>query len=141
MFMYYERGNPRASASPEVFVVLDPDLGDRSTYKRRDEGKPPDLALEVISPSSEVRSREENKTLNARLGIPEHLLFQPDPKRPEQRLVGYRPWGGDYVEVKPDSKSQPRGALRGETLGISLRPDGARLRLRNLETNRDYPWL
>ena len=32
-------------------------------------------------------------------------------------------------------------ALRSETLGVSLRPADKRLRVRNLETGRGYPWI
>ena len=111
--------------SPAVFVVLDDDLGNRSTYKLWEEAKPPDFALEVISPSCEVRNQADKRTLYVRLGIREYPLFQPGPKRPGRRLVGYRLWSGVYVEIQPGSGSEPRGALRSETLGVSLRPEGA----------------
>ena len=81
MFLYYEEGNPDASIAPDVYVVLDHDLGDRLVYKLWEEGKPPDFALEVISPSSELRNAKKKRALYEKLGIGEYFLFQPDPRR------------------------------------------------------------
>ncbi len=137
MFMYYEEGNPAASIAPDVFVVLEHDLGDRGVYKFWEEGKPPDFALEVISPSSEIRNALQKRALYARLGIGEYFLFQPDPRKRGRRLVGYRLWGGSYEEVPAD----PEGALRSTALGVSLRVEGKNLRLRSLESGQEYWWM
>lgn len=137
MFIYYEEGNPAVSIAPDVYVVLDHDLGDRLVYKFWEEGKPPDFALEVISPSSVVRNATEKRDLYARLRIGEYFLFQPDPRKRGQRLVGYRLWGTSYAEVPTD----PDGAVHSTALGVSLRVEGANLRLRSLATGRDYAWI
>ncbi len=137
MFMYYEEGNPAASIAPDVFVVLEHDLGDRGVYKLWEEGKPPDFALEVISPSSEIRNALQKRALYARLGIGEYFLFQPDPRKRGRRLVGYRLWGGSYEEVPAD----PEGALRSTALGVSLRVEGKNLRLRSLGSGQEYGWI
>ncbi len=137
MFMYYERGNPAASIAPDVFVVLDHDLGGRPVYKFWEEGKPPDFALEVISPSSELRNAEEKRVLYARLGIGEYFLFQPDPQRTGRRLVGYRLGDGTYAQVPADHS----GALRSRAVGVSMRVEGTNLRVRSLSTGQDYAWI
>ena len=136
MFLYYEEGNPAASIAPDVYVVLDHDLGDRPVYKLWEEGKPPDFALEVISPSSELRNAHAKRALYARLGIGEYFLFQPDQRRRGRRLVGYRLWGQSYAELA----AEPGGAVCSEALGVSLRAEGANLRLRSLATGQDYAW-
>ena len=136
MYLYYEEGNPAASISPDVFVVLEHDLGDRPVYKLWEEGKPPDFALEVISPTSEIRNGEERRELYARLGIGEYFLFQPDPRCRGRRLVGYRLTGASYDEVP----GEPGGALHSSALGVSLRVEGANLRLSSLESGQDYAW-
>ena len=87
-FMYYKEGNPAASISPDVYVVLDHDLGDRRVYKFWEEGKSLDFALDVISPSSEIGDSEDMRALYERLGIEEYFLFQPDPLKRGRRLVG-----------------------------------------------------
>ncbi len=137
MFMYYEEGNPAASIAPDVYVVLDHDLGNRGVYKFWEEGKPPDFALDVISPSSKIRNEVQKRTLYARLGIGEYFLFQPDPQKRWPRLAGYRLWGQSYEEVPAD----PDGAVHSTALGVSLRVEGANLRLRSLASGRDYAWI
>ena len=137
MFVYYEEGNPAASIAPDVYVVLDHDLGDRSVYKLWEEGKPPDFALEVISPSSAIRNAREKRELYARLGIGEYFLFQPDSRKRGRRLVGYRLWDQTYEELP----AEPSGAVRSAALGVSLRVEGQNLRLRSLASGRDYAWI
>ena len=141
MFLYYKKGKPRKSVAPHVFVVRDHDLGKRTTYKLWVERKPPDFALEVVSPTSKVRNQVDKKALYASLGIQEYFLFQPDMTRAEPRLLGYRLWGRRYVEVPPEPGSAHRRELRCETLGVSLRAEGELMRVRNLATGRDYPWI
>ena len=141
MFLYYKKGKPRKSVAPDVFVVRDHDLGKRMTYKLWVERKPPDFALEVVSPTSEVRNQVDKKALYASLGIQEYFLFQPDATRPEPRLLGYRLWGRRYVDVPPEPGSPHRRELCCETLGVSLRAEGELMRVRDLSTGRDYPWI
>ncbi len=148
MFLYYQEGQADKRlvrgkrvgkfVAPDVIVVLDHDLGDRGTYKLWEEGKPPDFAMEVISPSSEVRNREAKRELYARLGIQEYFLFQPDARRPGPRLAGYElgEWG--YRRLGPEVGTP--GAVRSEVLGVSMRPEGAFLRVRDLRSGTDYLW-
>ena len=135
MFIYYEEGTLK-SIAPDVYVVLDHDLGDRPVYKLWEEGKPLDFATDVISPSSDVRNAVEKRALYERLGIGEYFVFQPDPKREGPRLVAYRLQQGRYVGLLPDGD----GAIRSERLGVSLRAEGAKIRVRDLASGEDYPW-
>ncbi len=136
MFIYYEEGNPRKSIAPDLYVVLDHDLGDRMVYKLWEEGKPPDFALEVISPSSEIRNREEKVALYRQLGIGEYFVFQPLTEKPEPRLRGRRLVGCEYREVE----AEPGGGLLSARLGVELRVEGTNLRVRNAVTGREYAW-
>ncbi len=94
MFIYCEEGNPHRSLAPDVFVVLDHDLGKRQVDKLWEEGRTPDFALEVISPESRVRNEVDRRKLYERLGGGEYFLFQADPEQRGWRLVGYRLRGG-----------------------------------------------
>ena len=136
MFLYYEQGDNTKSVAPDMFVVLDHDLGRRGTYQLWVEGKPPDFALEVVSPSSKIRNHEDKRELYARLGIAEYFLFQPNEQQSGQRLWGYRLWGRHYVELR----AGPCEELVSERLGVTFRPEGAFIRVRNRETGRDYSW-
>ncbi len=136
MFIYHEEGNPRANIAPNIFVVRDHDLGQRPVYKVWEEGKPPDFALDVISPESEVRSEVDKRDLYERLGIREYFLFQPDRRQRGRRLVGYRLRGQSYREVEPEAT----GELRSLELGVEFRVEGQNLRLRNPKSGTDYCW-
>ena len=140
MFLYYQQGDRTKSIAPDVFVVLDHNLGGRGTYKLWLEGKPPDFALEVVSPESQIRNNVDKRRLYAQLGIKEYFVFQPDATRPEPRLVGHRLWGRRYVSVRPGPEAGMAGELRSERLGVSLRPEGELLRVRDLATGEDYAW-
>ena len=137
MFMYYPEDNPAASIAPDVYAVLDRDLGRRVVYKFWEEGKPPDFALEVISPSSKHRNSKDKRALYARLGIGECFLFRPAPRKRGQRLVGFRLWGESYHELP----TEPDGSGCSKALGVSFRVEGENLRVRNLASGQDYAWV
>ncbi len=148
MFLYYEKGQADERlvrgkrvgkfVAPDVIVVLDHDLGGRGTYKLWEEGKPPDFALEVISPSSEVRNRETKRDLYERIGIGEYFVFQPDTTRAGPRLVGYELKKRGYERLGPQVGLP--GSVRSDVLEVSLRPEGALLRMRDLRSGTDYLW-
>ncbi len=151
MFLYYAEGEADERlvlgkrvgkyVAPDLIVVLDHDLGGRGTHKVWEEGKPPDFALEVISPSSEVRNRVAKKELYERIGIGEYFVFQPGPERAGPRLVGYALEGSAYRDLGPDPELGPEaGSVRSEALGVSFRPEGSFLRVRNLRNGTDYRW-
>ena len=148
MFLYYAEGQADERlvrgkrvgkyVAPDVIVVLDHDLGGRGTYKLWEEGKPPDFALDVISPSSEVRNRQTERDLYARIGIREYFVFQPDTRRAGPRLVGYELGKSGYRRLGPQVGLP--GSVRSAVLGVSLRPEGAFLRVRDLRSGTDYLW-
>ena len=150
MFMYYAQGEADERrvhgrrvgkyVAPDVFVVLGHHPRKRSTYKLWEEGKPPDFVLEVISPSSELRNRRDKKALYSRIGVREYFLFQPDMRRSGPRLVGYTLRGGAYQELGPDPALPGAGSVLSEVLGVSLRPEGELLRVRDLGSGKDYSW-
>ena len=135
LFIYYIEGDPDSKIAPDVFVVLDHEVKDRPSYMVWKEGRVPDFALEVISPSSDIRNAEYKRDLYEQLGFGEYFLFQPDPDRPAPRLVGHRLTGGRYESVLPESG----GELRSEALGVLFRSDGKNLRVRDAVTGKDYP--
>ena len=68
-FADYEERNPDKSIAPDVFVVLDHGVGKRGLYRILEVGKPPAVALEVISPSSEIRNALDKRDPYERPGI------------------------------------------------------------------------
>ena len=137
-FIYYRPGDRTGWVAPDIYVMLDHVWKCRSPYRIWVEGKVPDFVLEVISPNSKIRNRVDKKALYSKLGVQEYFVFQPNEARLGERLVGYRLWGGEYVELRPDPRLGPERELRSETLGVSLRIAGPLIRVRNLDTGKDY---
>ena len=66
LLIYYDEGNPRVSVAPDVFGVED---RMRMSYKVWEEGKGPDFALEVASPSTWREDVGPKRSVYARLGV------------------------------------------------------------------------
>ena len=67
-FIYYERGNPRRSISPDCYVVFGVSreaVARHNSYWVWDVGKPPDFALEIGSSSTGRRDTGYKRTLYA----------------------------------------------------------------------------
>ena len=61
LLIYYERGNPRKSISPDVFVAFGVEKKQRNTYLTWAEAQTPDFVLEVASPSTFSKDMGEKK--------------------------------------------------------------------------------
>ena len=60
-FLYFERGNPRAVVSPDVYVVMRVPAHLRDTYLLWNEPKGPDFVLEVTSASTRREDRRRKR--------------------------------------------------------------------------------
>ena len=67
---------------PDVFVVCD-----ESKITDENIKGPPDLIVEVISPSTEVKDRREKKNLYERFGVREYILAFPEREYIERYLL------------------------------------------------------
>ncbi len=131
MFLYYEQGNPQRNVSPDVFVTRGiPREKDRPIYKTWEEGKGPDLVIELTSRSTK-REDERQKFALYRdiLGIREYFLFDPLAEYLKPSLKGYRLVGGDYIPIEP-----AEGRLPSEVLGLHFERDGRYLRIHDPTT-------
>ena len=79
MFLYYEEGDPRKVVCPDVFVTLNvPSNTKRRTFKVWEEGKGPDLVIEITS--KKTRKEDLHKKFDLYrdvLGVREYFLFDP----------------------------------------------------------------
>lgn len=112
-----EKGLPkRAFRGPDVFWVggVDPDRERKAWIAWEEDGRLPDLIVELLSPSTARNDRTVKKDLYARVfRTSEYFLYDPDRRRLEGfRLV--RP--GVYRPLEPDAE----GRLRSEQLGALL---------------------
>ena len=135
LYIYYVEGDPDSNIAPDVFVVLDHEVKPRPYYMVWKERRVPDFALEVISPTSDIRNAERKRDLYEQIGFGEYFLFQPNPDRAEPRLVGHRLTGDRYERVVPELG----GELRSEALGVLFRSDGKNLRVQDAVTGKNYP--
>ena len=142
-FIYYERGNPQRSISPDCYVAFDVDVDTiiyHNTYRIWAVGKPPDFALEIASESMAERDLTEKRDLYAQIGIGEYWRYDPtaDSRHYGEKLVGEHLVNDEYqrLPVAPDAEGRPRG--HSPTLGLDLVWDDGRLRFYDPATNE---WL
>ncbi|MCZ6679286.1 MAG: Uma2 family endonuclease, partial [Candidatus Poribacteria bacterium] len=73
LLLYYEKGNPKKSVAPDVFVVFGIEKKQRRTYLQWAEGKGPDVVLEISSKSTAQHDLTGKKDLYAQvLGVKEY---------------------------------------------------------------------
>ena len=135
--LYYEKGNPRASVSPDVVLVRGIEKWDRPLYKLWEEGRPPDFVIEVTSSSTRREDLAKKKDLYQRLGVSEYFLFDPTADYLNPRLQGYRLEQGRYRPLVHD----PDGSLLSRTTDLRLRPEGQNLRLIDARTGEKLLWI
>ena len=137
--IYYEQGNPAARVVPDLFVTLGTDGKRRLAYKVWEEGKVPDFVLDVASKLAEGDRDWRGKPARyAAIGVRECWRFDPTGEHFEPRLQGFRWEAGGYVEL-PASRDGVALTIRSEALGVDLRFDGERLRVRDPRTERVFP--
>ena len=118
MFVYYSELQSKQNdfRGPDVFVVLDTTRKMRRSWVVWEEdGRTPDLVIELTSPSTEAIDRGKKKDIYARvLQVAEYFLYDPF----EKRLEGFRlnVARREYEPITPDD----RGRLRSEVLGLWL---------------------
>lgn len=135
-FLYYEQGNPRRYVSPDVFVVRGiPKLPERRRYLLWEEGKAPDIVIELTS-SSTVNEDLESKFALYRdvLRVQEYFLFDPLRECLDPPLQGYRLRNNAYAPIR-----RVKGRVPSKVLGLHLEPDDWQLRLYDPATKRWAP--
>ena len=136
LLVYYEKGNPKKSFAPDVFVVLNIPNHKRKIYKLWEEGKAPDLIIEILSEKTWKNDTGKKKVLYGQLGVKEYFLYDPLDSFLDKPLMGY--WldkDGEYQPMALDEQSDWIG-LRSHLLHIELRIEGGQLRLYNPETKQ-----
>ena len=81
-FLYYERGNPRAVVSPDVYVVVGAAAHLRDSYLLWNEPKGPDFVLEVTLASTRRANERRKRDVYASLGVSEYFLLRPEGRVP-----------------------------------------------------------
>ncbi len=118
LLMYYERGNPKKSVAPDVFVVFGAPHRGRMHYKLWEEPAPA-FVLEVASRTTWKQDRDYKPTLYQRLGVQEYWRFDPTGAFFRPRLQGLGLRNGVYrpVPVRMDGQ---RRICRCDVLQLEL---------------------
>ncbi|MCC6873847.1 MAG: Uma2 family endonuclease, partial [Sandaracinaceae bacterium] len=99
-----------ARFAPDVLVVYDVEVKERTKWVVSAEGKGLDWVLEVHYGGDRKKDAQTNVARYARLGIPEYFIYD----RAAQRLIGYRlpsPDATSYAPIVPQVGRYPSAVL------------------------------
>ncbi|MBW4636878.1 MAG: Uma2 family endonuclease [Gloeocapsa sp. UFS-A4-WI-NPMV-4B04] len=129
LFIYYEKGNPRAVVAPDVFVVFGVNKGDRRSYKTWEEGnRAPDFVLEITSKSTQKEDQEIKPNIYAALGVREYFQYDPTGDYLNPQLQGSCLVEGNYQPIAATMLPNDVLSLSSEVLGLELRLQSGKLR-------------
>jgi len=131
MFVYFSLAQIKTLdfRGPDVFVVLGVPPVERKSWVVWEEGKSPDVVIELLSNKTAAVDKGEKKTIyQNQLKVTEYFWF--DPFSPED-LTGFYLMHGVYKELEPDD----RGRLVSDRLGLAL------TRWRGVYDDIDTVWL
>ena len=132
--LYFEQGNRSALVAPDVLIAFGVDGGSRLSYKIWEEGKPPDVVVEVLSEKTWRKDLRAKPGLYEALGVPEYWSFDQHRLSRDPPLVVRRLVNGSYRVDECDGTTG-----HSVTLGLDLRVEGTTLRLRDPATGLDLP--
>ena len=138
MFLYYEKGNPKANKSPDVMVTFGIDGTDpRRTFKTWVEGTAPHVIFEITSDSTWKIDVYEKPILYASLGDEEYYIFDPVDECLNPRFQGFELVDGAYrpMSIEPD------GSIVSPRLESRMIPEDYRLRLIHLRNHFKIPFM
>jgi Uma2 family endonuclease len=126
LLVYYEDGNPRKRAAPDVLLALEvPKEPPREYYLVWKEGKAPDFVVEITSKSTQKEDKNKKfEVYRDILRVSEYFLFDPTKDYLDPPLQGFRLAGAKYLAIRPIT-----GRLPSQVLGLHLERDGQKLRL------------
>lgn len=132
MFIYYVRGDHLKHVSPDLFVVrgVAKDTP-RKKYLLWEEGKGPDLAIELTSKSTREEDVDKKWLYREILGVREYVMFDPYAEYLDPPLQGFL-----LQESGDVSMPLVSGRLASEVLGLHFEREGQQLRLFDPATGR-----
>lgn len=130
VFLYYEKGNPRARRAPDVMVIKGVPSDEPDNYKTWVYGKAPDSIFEFSSRGTCDEDLYDRKELYERIRVKEYFLFDPKREYLDEPFIGFRLQGDKYVNIP----REPDGSLISQELGLRIYVEGTRLRGVVLET-------
>jgi len=124
ILLYYRPGNKRRHVSPDVMVVKGLPQRDRDNYLLWEEGRAPNVVIEVTSESTREEDLQDKLEIyRDEIGVAEYFLFDPRAEYLNPSLQGRRLRRGRYQSIAPVA-----GRLPSQELGLHLEADCSRLR-------------
>ena len=118
MFLYFSETQTRRNdfRGPDFFVVLDTVRRERKSWVVwGEEGRTPDVVVEVLSESTEKQDRGDKMRVYERvLKTPEYYLYDPF----AGRLEGFELSPSRYQPMKPDEDGRLTSTVLGLKLGV-----------------------
>lgn len=136
ILLYYEEGKPLKSVSPDVLFVRGIEKKLRRTYKLWEEGRMPDVVVEISSRKTWGDDWHVKFQLYARLGVKEYYLFDPEYDYLPEPLIAFRLTNGVYKKFKVK-----KNRVFSEALGLELVDTGETLRLFDPSSRQFLPTL
>lgn len=125
MLMFYEPGDKRKHVSPDVFVVHGIPKQLRGNYLIWEEGKAPDVVIEITSKTTRKEDLDVKFQLYQNvLRVTEYFLFDPLGDYLDPQLQGHRLVKGRYTPIRP-----VKGRLPSKILGLHFEANDKELRL------------
>lgn len=132
LLLFYQEGAGRKHIAPDVLVVMGIAKRRRDNFKIWEEGKAPDVVIEVTSASTRTDDLGSKKGLYAVLGVREYFIFDPLREYLPAGLRGFQLAGEDYIPMVGT-------ALKSQVLGLELRVVDSSLRLFDPATGELLP--
>jgi len=134
LLLYYVEGDPGKSTAPDVFVVRGVAKRERRTYKLWEEGRVPQVVIELSSQATWGDDLQRKWRLFERLGVEEYFIFDPQYNFLWEPLLAYRLVNGEYVQLEVQDRR-----VRSEVLDLELVDTGETLRLFDPHTGQFLP--
>jgi Uma2 family endonuclease len=135
LLVFYEEGNRLKHVSPDVFMVRSVPKHDRPNYLVWQEGKAPQVVIELTSKTTRDEDLDTKFALyRDTLKVKEYFLFDPLGDYLDPQLQGHRLRQDQYRAIRPVN-----GRLPSQVLGLHLEPSGRDLRLFDPDTRRWLP--
>jgi Uma2 family endonuclease len=127
LFWYPVEGKPKIRTAPDTLVVIGRPKGDRGSYIQfLEDGIPPQVVYEVLSPGNRPRQMAKKFRFYEKYGVEEYYIYDPD----NSKLTGYQR-SDKKLKAIPDMNGwvSPRLRVRFDLSGPELKlfgPDGRR---------------
>ena len=131
LMMHYVEGDPKESIAPDLFVVRGVSKRNRRVYKVWEEGRAPDVVIELTARSTRDQDLGSKRWVYAELGVREYFIFDPLGEYLQPPLRGYTLSGDEYIRIASDGTS-----IMSQSLGLELRVVDGWLRLFDPEMGR-----